>query len=216
MVKLYTSLVSFTLTASLALAVPHPSYNNGFDDLAAREPSFFGDVGNFFKHAGRAVEKGINVVKEVADNPFVQTALSFVPGGAGIMAGVKTIGTIKDTINKAKQVEGVVRGTIGKAITTITTAKNLASNKKVQTAIIRGKQGQNIATKFNSARPKVQVQRFRQKVQQQFRQRRQNRRHRRDLEDYEEQSSRDLDDEELFGREYDDILAERDFFDDLD
>jgi hypothetical protein len=32
----------------------------------------------------------------------------------------------------------------------------------------------------------------------------------------EELSQRDLNDEELFGREYDDFLAERDFFDDLD
>jgi len=37
--------------------------------------------------------------------------------------------------------------------------------------------------------------------------------HRRDLE---ELSRRDLDDEEFFGREYIDFLAERDFFDDLD
>ena len=42
------------------------------------------------------------------------------------------------------------------------------------------------------------------------------RRHRRDLEDVEELSLRDLDAEELFGREYDDLLVERDFFDDLD
>jgi hypothetical protein len=41
----------------------------------------------------------------------------------------------------------------------------------------------------------------------------QHRRHRRDLE---EQSRGDLNDEELFGREYGDFLAERDFFDDLD
>jgi hypothetical protein len=42
------------------------------------------------------------------------------------------------------------------------------------------------------------------------------RRHRRDLEDYEELSQRDFDVEELIGREYDDFLVERDFFDDLD
>ena len=42
------------------------------------------------------------------------------------------------------------------------------------------------------------------------------RRYRRDLEDDEELSRRDLEAEELFGREYDDFLAERDFFDDLD
>jgi len=42
------------------------------------------------------------------------------------------------------------------------------------------------------------------------------RHHRRDLEDVEELSQRDLDAEELYGREYDDFLAERDFVDDLD
>ena len=45
---------------------------------------------------------------------------------------------------------------------------------------------------------------------------RSSRRHRRDLEDDEELSLRDLDAEELFGRENDDFLAERDFLDDLD
>lgn len=43
------------------------------------------------------------------------------------------------------------------------------------------------------------------------------RHHKRDLEEVNEEfSRRDLDAEELFEREYDDILAERDFFDDLD
>ena len=42
------------------------------------------------------------------------------------------------------------------------------------------------------------------------------RHHRRDFEDDEELLRRDLDVEELFGREYDDFLAERDFSDDLD
>ena len=40
---------------------------------------------------------------------------------------------------------------------------------------------------------------------------------RRDLEDdAEELLQRDFEDEELFGREYDDLLVERDAFDDLD
>jgi hypothetical protein len=42
------------------------------------------------------------------------------------------------------------------------------------------------------------------------------RHHRRELEGDEELSRRDLDAEVFFGREYDDFLAERDLFDDLD
>jgi hypothetical protein len=42
---------------------------------------------------------------------------------------------------------------------------------------------------------------------------RHHRQHRRDLEDNEELSQRDIDAEELFGREYDDILVERDDLD---
>ena len=42
------------------------------------------------------------------------------------------------------------------------------------------------------------------------------RHHRRDLEDDEELLRRDLDAEEVFERQYDDFLDERDFFDDLD
>ena len=112
-------------------SVPHPSYNNGldysdllerdldeefsgreylldaYDDLAAREPSFFGSVGNFLlafscticianplipiiysKGAEKVAEKGVHIAEKVAENPIVQTAASLVPGGGEVVAGV--------------------------------------------------------------------------------------------------------------------------------
>jgi len=245
MVKLYASLLSLTLTTSLALAAPHPSYYDrdllerdldeefsrreylfdASDDLAAREPSFFGGIKNAFKAVGRVANKGLHVAENVAENPLVQTAASFIPGGAVAEKVLGTIGKVekfeklakkanaaRQTVHKLEHLGGGLKKgkKIEKAIKKEKQAdrkvgkiKHLGSAlgkvKKFDKAIKHAKQVHKVASAHSSAHHTAQ-----------------RRHHRRDLEDNEELSRRDLDAEELFEREYDDFLAERDFFDDLD
>jgi len=249
MVKLYASLLSLTLITSLALAAPHPSYthyhnrdllerdldeeffgreylSDAYEDLAAREPSFFGNIGNAIKGVGRIAKKGLEVAEKVAENPLVQTAVSLVPGGSAVMAAekvFKAIRTVKKfenlankaraagrTVHKLEHLGGALRK--GKTIDRAIMKPKEADRKvgklskhlggalgKVNKAIKVAKQVHKIASAHNSAHQTAG-----------------RRHHRRDLEDNEELSRRDLDDEEFFGREYDDFLVERDFSDDLD
>jgi len=230
MVKLCASLLSLTLTTSLALAAPHPSYTHGLDldeefsrreylpdasdDLAARDPNIFGDIGRGFQHAvkdvgrvagdvGRVAVKGLHVAEDIAQNPIVQAAASVIPGGGAIMAAekvVSTLGKIKNFENDASRFAGalgkgreIVRkanegGRLGRALRK---AENIGNSmRRVNHQIASPRRTTTRSTTH--------------------------RRHRRDLEDNEELSRREFDDEELVGREYDDFLAERDFFDDLD
>jgi hypothetical protein len=241
MVKLSScaSLLSLTLTTSFALAVPlHPRdlverdggeefsrreyLLDASNDLAAREPSFFGNIENGFKEVGKVAakgldiaNKGLDVADKIVNNPVVQVAADVIPGGSDILAAEKVIGAVRKfekfenlankavkltnmaksarrTVDKFEQVEGTLRNGIRKG-------REVVQNvEKFDKAISRG------ASTYNSARPASHKAAG-------------HRRHRRrDLEDNEELSRRDLDAEEFFGRGYVDFLAERDFFDDLD
>jgi len=213
MVKLYTSLLSLTLATSLALAAPYPSYTDGhdyynrdlleraldeeisrreyilkaFEDLAAREPSFWNSITNAAKDVGRVAVNGLHIAEKVAANPLVEAAASVIPGGAAVEKVIGTLGKIESFAEKAQAAGQKVRkfeGSLGGKV------------KKVDRAISRVKQ---TVSAHNPIRRIPGI-----------------RRHRRDLEEIEELSRRDLDSEELFEREYDDFLAERDYFDDLD
>jgi ribosomal protein L24 len=148
MVKLYTSLLSFTLTTSLALALP---YAHGFDysdvlerdldeefsgreylvdapdDLAAREPNLFDVVSN----VGKVASKGLEVADKVANNPIVQAAVPLIPGGSGVLAAEKVISAIGkfQKIEKAVSKAGKVMSTAGKVASTA---------KKVEGALKKG------------------------------------------------------------------------------
>jgi hypothetical protein len=220
MVKLYATLLSLTLTTSLALALPHPrpSYTDGLDlydrdllerdlddseefsrreylsdasdDLAARDPNFFGSIGHAFKEAGNIAGKALHVAEAVADNPIVQAAATVIPGGA---VAEKVIGTI-EKVEKFEQLAQKAKDAGRKTLNTGKPKHLGGAIGKVNNAIKHTnlKQVRKIASAATS------------------------RRHRRDLEDDQELSRRDLDAEELFRREYDDFLAERDFLNDLD
>jgi len=205
MVKLYTSLLALTLTTSLALAAPYPSYNHGHDyydrdlldrdldeefsrseyldasdDLDAREPSFFGGIGHIFKDVGNVVKKGVHVAEDVAENPIVQVAASFIPGEAEVAAAGKVVGALGKLGKVGKAVKAVERAkkASGKVKNAIKTARKV---QKVAKQVTPSNSGHNSNSKQKSSR----------------------RHHRRDLdsEDYEELlARRDLDAEELFGR----------------
>jgi hypothetical protein len=207
MVKLFTSLLPLALITSLALAAPHPSryYDRDllereledfvgreylldtFDELAARDPSFFSKIGDAIGSVGKVASKGLNIAEKIVKNPIVQAGLSVIPGGGKIAQQVG------DTI-------GMVRGASQK----IDKIQHLGSS-----LLKKGGLKQLGATALGQANP---IGRARQFLSFGHR-----RHHRRDLEDDEELSRRDLDAEELWEREFDDeFLAERDFFDDLD
>jgi len=243
MVKLYASLLSLTLTTSLALAVPHPGpsyYTNGVDyydrdllerdldeefsgraylldssdDLSAREPSFFSSIKNAVKDVGKVASKGLHVAENIAGNPIVQAAASFIPGEAEVVAAGKIVGAIgkfekfegalkkgkkiSEVIKKAKHADRKVLGKL-KHLKLGGARGKLGKVEKFGKAIKRAEKVHKIASTHNSAQHTTQ-----------------HRHHRREFEDDEELSRRDLDDEELFRREYDDFLAQRDFSDDLD
>jgi len=248
MVKLYASLLSLTLTTSLALAAPYPRdlllerdldeefsgreyLSNEFDDLAAREPSFFGSIEHAVKDVGKVANKGLHVAENIASNPLVQTAASFIPGEAQVAAAGKVIGAIgkverfeklakkanqaRRKVDKLEHLEGGLKKgkKIDKAI-----RKEIKADRKVNKARkhLGGAEGK--VKKFDKAIKRAkQVHKIASGAHTSAHHTSERRHHRRDLEDNEELSRRDLDAEELFEREYDDdILAERDFFDDLD
>jgi len=197
MVKLYASLLSLTLTTSLALAAPHPSYTDGldyFEDLAAREPNFWGSIKHAFRDVGRVAVKGLQIARKVTENPLVQAAISVIPGGSAIVAAQKVV----SVIGEAKKYSNIAE----KAI-------NVAQKvNKIGHLGLGGPLGK--VKSFNSAISRVgQIASAHKPILRRIAG------HRRDLEDSEELSLRDLD-EELFEREYDDFLAERDYFDNLD
>jgi len=241
MVKLYASLLSLTLTTRLALAVPlpGPSHSNGLDyyerdlierdldeefsgreylsdasdDLAARDPSFFGDIGKAFHSAenvaGKAINvagKAIHVAEDIAQNPIVQAAASVIPGGTAVESVVGAMRNVEKFANTAKQVgQGINKieqlgGALMKGAGKINNAIRTADRRVKPVGGALG-MVKKIAQPSRNASPPP---------------RSPSRRHRRDLEEDEELSRRDLDAEELSGREYDDFLAERNFFDDLD
>jgi hypothetical protein len=240
MVKLTASLLSFTLTTSLALALPHPSYNHGLeefsgreylmDDLAAREPGFFDDLAGTVKSVSNAVAKPLQIAKRVVNNPIVKEATSVIPGGTAIR---KAIGTVDNIANKAKQVEGVIAK--GKNAIRTVTQPPVKLTPKLLGGIIKpavkplGAAVNNIIKPIKPLGPAVNnvikavksvdnIGSGRGAHHHHHRRHHGHRRYRRDLEDneLEELSRRDLEAEDFFEREYDDFLAERDFFDDLD
>jgi len=245
MVNLYTTcLLSLTLITSLALAAPYPRdlllkrdldeefsgreyLSNAFDDLEARDPSFFGGIENAFKgvakeavkvgkeavKVGKVAAKGLEVAEKIANNPMVQTASSLLPGGGEIVMAEKAIGSLGKLENLAGKVNGAIR-TVGKIEGAL-----MKGNNAIRKAKVASRNVPKLTKRLGGALGKVKaITRAAKKVVAPPRQTAQRRHHRRDLEvDDEELSRRDLDAEELFEREYDDdFLAERDFFDDLD
>jgi len=227
MVKLCASLLSLTLTASLALAAPYPSYTHGdldeefsrreylsdtSDDLAARDPSFWDDLGNAAKDVGRVAVNGLHVAEKIAGNPVVQAATSAIPGGGAILAAEKAVGTIGKYEDKARDASRVVGDVLRKGRKIEKEIRKDVNEVGRRVSGFGGLFGGRNHWKFG----KTMIQRHVDAPPPHHHTTRTRRRYRRDLEDNEELSRRDLDDEELFGREYDDFLAERDFFDDLD
>jgi len=240
MVKLYGPLVSLTLITSLVLALPHPPYTHirdgnslernldekfsgreisldEFVDLVVREPSFLRHFKKAFNSVARVAVKGLHLVEKVADNPFVQAAVSIIPGGGALVAAQKVAGTIgqvekferqaRQGVNQIKNLGGAIR-TVDKAIKTAKVAdrkvnrliKHLPVPVPVRGALGRVKAKAITQAKHVLARH-IRVPRPRH--------------HRRDLEDDEELSRRDLDDEELSQRDLDDDeeLLQRDLDD---
>jgi len=240
MVKLYGPLLSLMLVTSLTLALPYPSYTHGrernllepnldekfsgreyrldeFVDLATREPGWWSRLKKAVKSVGTAAVKGLHVVEKVADNPFVQAAVSIIPGGGALVAAQKIAGTIgqveriekqaRQGVNKLQHLGGGALRTVTKIDKAIKTAK--VAERKVVSTLKHLPAG--VAVKAITSAKKVLAP-ARHHVARR-------RHHRRDLEDDEELSRRDIDRdaEELFEREYDDdFVVERDFFDDLD
>jgi len=170
------------------------------DNLAAREPSFFGDIGNAVKKVGSVAGKVMHTVENVAQNPIVEAAASIIPGGGAVEAAIGAVGKVQNIVEKAEAAGRQVRkfeGALRKGDRTVRQAERhlgaLGNVKKFNNAI------------KHTAREQVRK----------IAPPRLGRHHRRDLEDDAELSRRDLDAEELFRREYD-VLSERDFFDDLD
>jgi len=253
MVKLlYTSLLSFTLTTSLALALP---YTHGLDhsdvlerdldeefsgreylmdasdDIAAREPNFLDVVSGGLAVADKGLavaDKGIKIADKVANNPIVQAVAPLIPYGSDVLAAekvaskvvstaVKVEGDLKKGVNAMKRAEKTavkVEGALKKGVKAIKKAEqsnrklkhpNLArgsaikATKNINKVVKQEKQARQTVSPRKSSRPTAK------------------RLRRRDLEDIEELvSRRDFDAEEFLVREYDDFLAERDFFDHLD
>jgi hypothetical protein len=90
---------------------------------------------------------------------------------------------------------------------------DLWSYRKVTKATNKVNKATNQADQAQSTSNDVPTKGFIQKILDRFKR---GRHHRRSLEDDTELLRRDFDAEELFGREYDDFLVERDDFDDLD
>jgi len=235
MVKLYTSLLSLTLVTSLALAAPHHYYDrdllerdldeefsereyllDAYDDLAARDPSFLSGIGHAFSNIGHAVVhaavdvgkvavKGLHVVEKVAENPYVQAASAVLPGGLAIVAAekaIETVGKVERMAENAGRTVNKVEGALRKG----------PANMLVKTAVRQVGKLTNLGGTIGKVNP---IGRARQVLPPAHR-RHHSRHHRRDLEDDGELSRRVLDAEELWEREYDGSLAERDFLDDLD
>jgi len=247
MVKLYGPLLFLTLTTSLALALPYPSNVNGrnysernpdekfsgrenfadaSDDLAVREPSWFT---NAFHSIKNAAVKGIHLVEKVADNPFVQAAVSIIPGGGALVAAQKVAGTIgqvekigKEASQRVSQIQH-----LGGAL-----LKNTQINKAIKIAKVVDRKVPQLTKHLGGALGNVKpiISRAKQvlasarhhtpvhhRTPVHHHRTTHRRHHRRDLEDDEDLSRRDLDADEFSEREYDDdIMAERDFYDDLD
>jgi len=240
MVKLYTTtLLSLTLTTSLALAAPYPSYIHdrrdllerdldeefsereypfASDDLEARDPNFFSDIGRVAKgvekvaekgfHAAEKVakspafQKGLHIAEKVAENPYVQAASSLVPGiGPGLVVGERVLGAVgkaEGLLQKARtagrvvhKIEGALQHRKGGKI-----EKHLGGAISKVKAISHAK---HIAPAHHTTSSSAHHSAPR-------------RHHRRDLEDNEELSRRRYLDEELYEREYEDFLVGRDFF----
>lgn len=197
------------------------------DDLAARDPSFFSGIENAVKDVGKVAVKGIHVAENIAANPLVQAAASVIPGEAEFVAAEKIVGAIgkfkkfgnlankaneaRRKVDKLEHLGGALRKgeKFGKEI-----RKAKEADRKVEGKLKHLEGALRKVEKFDKAIKRAkQVNEI---VSTPHHTTKEHRRHRRDLEDNEELSRRDLDSEELFGREYDDFLAERDFFDDLD
>jgi len=158
------------------------------DDLAARDPwNLFHSIENAVKDVGKVASKGLHVAESIADNPLVQAAASFIPGESQVVAAGKVIG---GAIGQVEKFENIAN-------------KANEVRRKVEKLVPSSAKGRKIEKAIRSAKQVIAPPRP-------------PRRHRRDLEDSEELSRRELGVEELFGREYDDFLVERDFFDDLD
>jgi len=237
MVKLYGPLVSLTLITSLVLALPHPPYTHirdgnslernldekfsgreisldEFVDLVVREPSFLRHFKKAFNSVARVAVKGLHLVEKVADNPFVQAAVSIIPGGGALVAAQKVAGTIgqvekferqaRQGVNQIKNLGGAIR-TVDKAIKTAKVADRKVNRliKHLPVPVpVRGALGRVKAKAITHAKHVL------------ARHIPRPRHHRRDLEDDEELSRRDLDDEELSQRDLDDEeLLQRDLDD---
>jgi hypothetical protein len=229
MVKLSScaSLLSLTLTTSFALALPHPRdlvereyHLDASDDLAAREPSFFGNIENGVREVGKVAakgleyaDKGLDVADKIVNNPIVQVAADVIPGGSDILAAEKVLGTVRkfekfeNLANKAVKVMNVVKGA-RRAVDKVERVEDTLRN-----GIRKGKEVVRNVERFEKA---ISPGRASSHNSPHHRAAGHRRHHRRDLEDNEELSRRDRDAEEFFGRGYVDFLAERDLFDDLD
>jgi len=228
MVKLSSSLLSLTLVTSVALAAPHHYYDrdilerdldeefsgreyrlDAFANLAARDPSFLGGLENAVKDVGKVAVNGLHVAEKIADNPYVQAASSVLPGGPAIVTAEKVIGAIGKVERMAEKARGAgqkiqkFEGAVRKS-KTFNNAINTAERK---VGGLRHLGGAAAALGKASVRTIGRAKQVASSAR---------RHHRRDLEDDEELSRRDLDAEELWEREYDGFLADRDFFDDLD
>jgi len=190
-------------------------------DLEARQPNFFRSV---FGDVGKVAHAGLHAAKTIVKNPVVQTvAEAAIPGGAetkiaakiaGNLGKVKKFSKAIDLAKKADKHLGGAKKVVGSAKKVHKLAKQvqqIASPQKSahQTA-------QNRVSRFNPSKAKKVVLAFEQIMKKMGALKLH--RHRRDLEDDEDSEllQRDLDEEELFEREYDDFLAERGYFDDLD
>jgi hypothetical protein len=222
------ALLALTLTTSLALAAPHPSRDllerDASDDLEleAREPSFFSGIEHAVKDVGKVAKKSLQVADNIVSNPLVQTAASFIPGDAQVMAAEKVV----KAIGKFKKMDKVVKiakkaKEAGRKVGKLEHLKSgaLGKVKKIDKAIKKAKHaGRKVEKHLGGALKHVAAKQVHKiaAAHKPAHHTAEHGHHRRDLGDHEELSRRDLDAEELFGREYDDFLAERDFFDDLD
>jgi len=223
-VKPYAFLLAFTLTTSLALAVPHPGpsyYTHGInyydrellerdldeefsgreyllyasDDLEAREPSFFGGFEHAVKDVGKVADKGLHVADNIVENPLFQAATSVIPGDAEFMAAEKVVGALGKFKKFDKAVKAVKK--VKQAGRKIDKLEHLGG-AKVKKAIRRAKQVHKVAKQAHH-----QIASAHNSEHHEHHDTARLRRHdRRDVENYEKLSRRDLNDEELFGREY--------------
>jgi hypothetical protein len=137
-----------------------------------------------------------------------------------VSTAIKVEGDLKKGVNAIKKAEKTavkVEGAVKKGVNAIKKAEQSnrklapgrAINLKAATVNNGNKINKVVAVKRpNQARQTVSPQKSSRPTAKRLR--------RRELEDDEELSQRDFDAEELLGREYDDFLAGRDFFDDLD